>query len=110
VLFLIKNAYGGNYMKMEAQLVQFIDDFIVGKYKKHLIIMDNGGAHKNVKVKDKIIESKNKLLFSVPYRPKTNAIESWFNQFKYYFQLPNSAITYQQLKQHVNKSIRSIPK
>ena len=61
-------------------------------------------------MKDKIIESKNKLLFSVPYRPKTNAIESWFNQFKYYFQLPNSAITYQQLKQHVNKSIRSIPK
>lgn len=92
------------------RMVQFIDDFIVGKYKKHLIIMDNGGAHKNVKVKEKIIESKNKLLFSVPYRPKTNAIESWFNQFKYYFQLPNSAITYQQLKQHVNKSIRSIPK
>jgi transposase len=92
------------------RMVQFIDDFIVGKYKKHLIIMDNGGAHKNIKVKDKIIESKNKLLFSVPYRPKTNAIESWFNQFKYYFQLPNSAITYRQLKQHVNKSIRSIPK
>lgn len=28
------------------RMVQFIDDFIVGKYKKHLIIMDNGGAHK----------------------------------------------------------------
>ena len=70
----------------------------------------NGGAHKNVKVKDKINESKNKLLFSVPYRPKTNAIESWFNQFKYYFQLPNAAITYQQLNKHVGKSIRSISK
>lgn len=41
---------------------------------------------------------------------KTNAIESWFNQFKYYFQLPNSAITYKQLKYRVDKSIRLIPK
>lgn len=92
------------------RMVQFIDDFITGKYEKHLIIMDNGGAHRNINVKNKISESKNKLLFSVPYRPKTNAIESWFNQFKYYFQLPNSAITYKQLKYRVDKSIRLIPK
>ena len=72
--------------------------------------MDNGGAHKNVAVKETILESKNKLLFSVPYRPKTNAIESFFSQFKYYFQLPNNAITYQQLLKHVRKSIGSIPK
>ena len=64
----------------------------------------------NFKCKDKINESKNKLLFSVPYRPKINAIESWFNQFKYYFQLPNNAITYKQLKHRVTKSIRLIPK
>ena len=30
--------------------------------------------------------------------------------FKYYFQLPNSAITYKQLKHRVDKSIRLIPK
>ena len=24
-----------------------------------------------------------KLLFSIAYRPKTNAIESWFNQFRF---------------------------
>ena len=42
--------------------------------------MDNGGAHKSNLVKETIINSKNKLLYSVPYRPKTNAIESWFNQ------------------------------
>lgn len=92
------------------RIVQFIDDFIIRKYEKHLIIMDNGGAHKNIKVKNKIIKSKNKLLFSVPYHPKTNAIESWFSQFKYYFQFPNSAIIYNQLKQHVSKSIRLILK
>ena len=92
------------------RMVAFIDEFIKGKYKNHLIIMDNGGAHKNIAVKEKILESKNKLLFSAPYRPKTNAIESFFSQFKYYFQLPNNVITYQQLLRHVRKSIVSIPK
>ena len=73
--------------------------------------MDNGGAHKSQKVKDIVKESKNNLLYSVPYRPKTNAIESWFNQFKYYFQLNCSgAITYSQLKVKVKDAIKSIPK
>ena len=44
-----------------------------------------------------VINRKNKLLYSVPYRPKTNAIESWFNQFKHYFQLQNSGIPYDEL-------------
>ena len=35
--------------------------------------------YKNIKVTDKISESKNKLLFSVAYRPKTNTIKNWFN-------------------------------
>ena len=92
------------------RMVDFIDQFIKGKFENHLIIMDNGGAHKNVDVEKKVLESKNKLLFSVPYRPKTNAIESFFSQFKYYFQLPNSSVNYQELKQHVRKSISLIPK
>ena len=73
--------------------------------------MDNGGAHKSQKVKEIVKESKNNLLYSVPYRPKTNAIESWFNQFKYYFQLNCSgAITYSQLKVKVKDAIKSIQK
>ena len=69
--------------------------------------MDNGGAHKSQKIKDIVKESKNNLLYSVPYRPKTNAIESWFNQFKYYFQLKCSgANTYSQLKVNVKDSIK----
>lgn len=40
--------------------------------------MDNGGSHKSKEIKNKIAESRNHLLYSVPYRPKTNAIESFF--------------------------------
>ena len=92
-------------------MVEFIDENITGKYKKHLIIMDNGGAYKSQKVKDIVKETNNGLLYSFHYRSKTNAIESWFNQFKYYFQLNCSgAITYSQLKVKVKDAIKSIQK
>ena len=92
------------------RLVEFLKENVFGKYKDNLIVLDNAGSHRNEYVKQAILESGNKYLFSVPYTPKTNAIESWFNQFKYYFQLPNNTITYKQLKHRVDKSIRSIPK
>ena len=73
--------------------------------------MDNGGAHKSKNIKECVSESDNTLLYSVPYRPKTNAIESWFNQFKHYFRLSNNgAITYNELKEKVKISISKIPK
>ena len=52
----------------------FINKFIKNKFKNNLIIMDNGGAHKKECVKTTIQKTNNKLLYSVPYRPKTNAI------------------------------------
>ena len=54
--------------------------FIFGKYKKHLIVLDNAGSHKNNYVKKSITKSGNEYLFSIPYTPKTNPIESYFNQ------------------------------
>ena len=70
--------------------------------------MDNGGPHKSILVKDKIAESKNVLQYSVPYRPKTNAIESFFNQFKYYYKLDDISISFDQLKRNVRKSLNMI--
>ena len=91
------------------RMINFINKHIKGKYKNNLIIMDNRGAHKSKNIKESILESNNTLLYSVPYRPKTNAIESWFNQFKHYFRLSNNgAITYNQLKEIVNISINKI--
>ena len=68
-------------------------------------------AHKSKNIKECVLESNNMLLYSVPYRPKTNAIESWFSQFKYYFRLSNNgAISYNELKEKVKISISQIPK
>jgi hypothetical protein len=36
------------------------------------------GSHKGKEVKQAVSYPKNTLLYSVPYRPKTNAIESFF--------------------------------
>ena len=46
--------------------------------------------------------------FSVPYRPKTNAVESWFNQFKHYFKLDSSHLSFDSLKTHISNVILGI--
>ena len=78
--------------------------------KNNLIIMDNAGSHRNIIVKEAVSKTNNTLHYSVPYRPKTNAIESWFNQFKYYYKLDKTSITFLELKANVKKSIKKIPK
>lgn len=92
------------------RMVEFINKFIKGEFKNYLVIMDNGGAHKSNLVKEAVNDTKNTLLYSVPYRPKTNAIESWFNQFKHYFQLQEGGISYKELTKKVRKTIKKIPK
>ena len=56
----------------------------IHKYKDHLIILDNAGSHNNELIKNAIIKSGNHYLFAVPYTPKTDAIEQYFNQVKIY--------------------------
>lgn len=62
------------------------------------------------KIRSVIEETKNRLLYSVPYKPKTNAIESWFSQFKHYFVQDKNAISFSDLKKVVKKSMRKISK
>ena len=93
------------------RMIQFLDKFIYGKYKKHVIIMDNGGSHKNKLIKEKISQIDNYLLYSVPYKPKTNAIESWFSQFKHYFTGEiDSKVKYEDVLKNVKKAMKKIPK
>jgi hypothetical protein len=54
------------------RMVNFINKNIEGKYKNNLIIIDNGGVHKSKNIKYCVSESNNTLIYSVPYRPKTN--------------------------------------
>ena len=62
------------------RLVDFLNEFIFNKYSNNLIILDNAGSHRNDYVKQAILKSGNQFLFSVPYTPKTNAIESNTNK------------------------------
>ena len=57
--------------------------------ENHLIILDNAKSHNNetiksVITKSAITKSGNDYLFCVPYTPKTDAIEAYFNQIKTY--------------------------
>ena len=65
-------------MKKE-RLVEFLEKYVFGKYKNHLIILDNAGSHRNNYVKEAITESKNNYLFYVPYTPKINVVEMFLS-------------------------------
>ena len=75
------------------RFVDFLQNHIFQKYKNHLLILDNARAHNNNLVKQAIIDSGNKYLFTVPYTPKTNAIEMWFNQIKHTLKLNKKVLT-----------------
>ena len=64
------------------RFVEFLEANIFNKYKNHLIILDNVGSYNNEYVKQAIINSGNKYLFSLPYTPKCNIVENLFNQIK----------------------------
>ena len=75
-----------------------------------MLINYNGGTHKNKEIKTYIKETNNYLLYSVPYKYKTNAIESFFSQFRHYFAIENTALIYNELNIFVNKTLKKIPK
>jgi hypothetical protein len=69
------------------RMVEFIETQIAPKYKDHLIVLDNARSHHNDMVKDAILKSGNKYLFSVPYNPETNSpVENYFNKLKNTYQ------------------------
>jgi transposase len=90
------------------RLLDFLGIYI-NKYKKKLVIMDNAPAHRSSKIKELLNTKENNLQYSVPYHPKTNAIESWFNQFKHYLKL-SYFVTFKELQLEVKKAIKCIKK
>ena len=98
---------GGSTKK---RFVDFLQNYIFQKYKNYLLVLDNARAHNNNLVKQAIIDSGNKYLFTVPYTPKTNAIEMWFNQIKHSLKLNKKVLKFNELKLEVKKSIRKVKK
>lgn len=92
------------------RLVEFLEEFVFDKYKNHLIILDNAGSHRNNYVKDAITDSENNYLFSVPYTPKTNVVEMFFNQIKHYLKLNKKVLRFDDLKKEVKKAIKKVKK
>ena len=91
------------------RMVDFIETQIAPKYKDHLIILDNAGSHHNNLVKEAILKSGNKYLFSVPYNPETNSpIESYFNQIKTYIKKNRDVYTFEGLENNVDKAIDKV--
>ena len=92
------------------RFIDFLQNSIFKTYKNHLIVLDNARAHNNNLVKQSITKSGNKYLFTVPYTPKTNAIEMWFNQIKHTLKLNKKVLKFNELKLEVKKSIRKVKK
>lgn len=90
------------------RLLEFLEKNVFGKYKNHLIIMDNAGSHHNDLIKEAIIKSGNQILYSVPYTPRSNAVEQYFNQLKYYLKKYRNVNNFQQLKENVQNAIHKI--
>ncbi len=72
--------------------------------------MDNAGSHRNTIVKNDVKDSKNTLLYSVPYRPKTNACETFIGYLKELIKLDQKALSYIELQKNVKKSVKKIDK
>lgn len=92
----------------QERMVEFIEQQISPKYKGHLIILDNAKSHNNDMVKEAIIKSGNKYLFTVPYTPITNAVEMWFNQLKTHIKKNRDVYTFEGLDKNIEKSIEQI--
>ena len=90
------------------RLLEFLEKHIFPNHKNHLIILDNAGSHNNELIKNAIIKSGNDYLFCVPYTPKTDAIEEYFNQVKTYIKKKRNVENYQQLENNVNKAIEKV--
>ena len=87
-------------------ILEFYDEFINGKYKNHLIIMDNAVIHKSKVIRETIENSDNDLLYSVPYHPETNSIEEFFSQLKHYIK-KESPNTYDDIYRVINRTINA---
>jgi transposase-like protein len=90
------------------RLLEFLENNVFSKYKDHLIVLDNAGSHNNELIKNAITKSGNDYLFCIPYTPKTDAIEEYFNQIKTYMKKNRNVENYEQLEKNVENAIERV--
>ena len=59
-------------------------------------------------VKQAIINSGNKCIFTIPYTPKTNCIEQYFNQIKHYLKLNKKVLKYDESVIEIKNAIKQV--
>jgi len=84
---------------------EFYNEFIKGKYKNKLIVMDNAKFHKSIIVRQNIENSHNKIVYILPYNSNMNPIENFFSQLKNHVK-NKSPETYEELKKTIDKVIK----
>jgi hypothetical protein len=88
------------------RLLEFLNKFLL-EQKSKLIILDNVSCHRTEIVKD-FLTKNNFLLYTVPYQPRTQAIEGFFNLLK--SKLSNKKdLGYGKLYQNVENILKEIP-
>lgn len=80
---------------------------IARRYRNKLFILDNAQIHKTQKIKDLMRETGNEILYTLPYSPRLNPIEQFFNQMKFYMKL-RRAMTLEQLKESAKEAIGKV--
>jgi len=59
-------------------------------------------------VREAILKSGNKYLFTIPYSPVTNSVEMYFNQIKTYIKKNRDVYTFNGLKNNIDKAIDKV--
>ena len=97
-------------MKLKSILYKKEQDELVYKII-NILDLDNACSHNNEYVKQAILNSGNKYLFSLPYTPKTNrTIEEFFNQIKHYLKLNKKVLKFNELVGEVKNAIKQVKK
>jgi transposase len=89
------------------RLVEFVNKNI-NKLQNKLIILDNASSHRSPIIKE-LINTKNVLLYAVPYQHFTNSIENYFSMLKSRLQKLDG-LSYEDIKKNVENAVKGIPK
>ena len=95
----------GKPIEKQKELDKFYKE--VDKYKLNKIISLDETSIKPSMLKEYL---RCKILFSVPYTPKTNPIEMFFNQIKHYLKLNKKVLKFEDLKKSVRTAINKVKK
>ena len=83
-----------------------VTNYINKKYKNHLLLYDNASPHKSLLLRQLIKDSKNILLYCVPYHPETNPIEEFFSQLKHYIR-KKSPQDYKEISKEIKNILKT---